>query len=157
MVCRVDKCLHAPHCVHDTAPVLNHRLVDFCWCKEHPEHSPLFHHRAAVEEKHTVCSMAAPIFSAILWLKHCFQSRVSKLAEYHHSPLRPAMSGSRKEKGDMSLTDMLSLWYDCYRTETGDCHQMLKYFVEQQMCLHTWKESAEDWVEMANLRADYAT
>lgn len=42
---RLDKCLHSLHYVHDTAPVLNYRPVDFCWCKEYPECSPLFHRR----------------------------------------------------------------------------------------------------------------
>lgn len=53
---RLDKCLHSPHYVCDTAPVLNHRPVDFCWCKEHPECSPLFHHGTTVWELQAVLS-----------------------------------------------------------------------------------------------------
>lgn len=42
----IDKCMHASHYVHDTAPLANHRPVDFCWCKGDVQNVPsVFHHR----------------------------------------------------------------------------------------------------------------
>lgn len=89
----VDKCLSAAH-VHDTAPVLNPKPIIFCWCKEHPECSSLFHHTTVVCGEQAVWSVTVPPFNL-----YGFEMLITNIGT--NLPLAYSAGSTRWEERDM--------------------------------------------------------